>query len=553
MSASIRNRLFIIAALIVLSLWGIRPRKVEQLRTNPDGSTITDTVTHFGPKLGLDLQGGIHLGLELDQSKVVSTDPKRDLQLALTILRKRIDEFGVSEPVVQLQGDDRIIVELAGETNPEKAKQVVQRAAFLEFRITDKSQALERALPAMDRALRQLGVTAASIRGAGDTAARPGTPNAVNQLLGGDSASKADSLDSGEGILSSLIRPAGGPQFSGMPGEYMVPATAAAKVDSLLSLPSVARELPRGLTIRWDPIDVSIGVEPYRMLYVLEDKAIMDGTHLRSAQAGIDPLTSGSIVTFELDYSGGQTFGRETSKHVNDFMAILLDGKVQGRPPVINSPIYNRGQITMGNKPMEEAQLLALSLNAGALPVPLKVVEQAQVSSTLGTDSIHQGVVAGLVGTGLVILIMIGYYAFSGVLAVIGLFLYILFTVGALSVFGATLTLPGLAGLVLSIGIAVDANVLIFERIREELALGKSTRIAVDEGFHRAMNAIVDSNVCAVVTALFLFQFGTGPVRGFAVTLVVGTLASMVTAIFVTRTFYLMWLARRSPTAPLSI
>src|SRR6478736_1351 len=192
MSASIRNRLFIIAALIVLSLWGIRPRKVEQLRTNPDGSTITDTVTHFGPKLGLDLQGGIHLGLELDQSKVVSTDPKRDLQLALTILRKRIDEFGVSEPIIQQQGQDRIIVELAGETNFERAKGVVQRAAFLEFRITDKSQALDRALPAMDRALHALGVAPVSTTGA----ATPASPSAVNALLGGDSAKKSgDSLD----------------------------------------------------------------------------------------------------------------------------------------------------------------------------------------------------------------------------------------------------------------------------------------------------------------------------------------------------------------------
>jgi preprotein translocase subunit SecD len=546
MFASIRNRLIVIAILILGSLWAVRPRQVIRIVTDSTGATRPDTVTHFGPNLGLDLQGGIHLALELDQTKVVSTDPNKDLDLALIVLRKRIDEFGVAEPVVQRSGAERIVVELAGETDPTRARAIVQRAAFLEFRITDKTQALERALPAMDRAVRNLGITMTG------TTATPAAPNAVTALLGGDSA-KADTSVITDGILSGLIRPAGGANFGSMPGEYMVPVGAADRVDSILGLPTVARELPRGLTWRWDPDTVSIGVEPYRMLYILEDRPIMDGTHLQEAQAQIDPLTSGAIVTFQLDYAGGKTFGRETSRHTGDYMAILLDGRVQGRPPVINSRIDRRGQITLGNKTMAEAQDLALSLSAGALPVPLKIVEQREVGATLGSDSIDSGVTAGIVGTILVVLIMIGYYAFSGVLAVVGLGLYILFTVGALSMFGATLTLPGLAGLVLSIGIAVDANVLIFERIREELALGKSTRIAVDEGFHRAMNAIVDSNVCAVITALFLYQFGTGPVRGFAVTLVVGTLASMVTAIFVTRTFYLMWLARRSPTAPLSI
>ncbi|HEX7918973.1 MAG TPA: protein translocase subunit SecD, partial [Gemmatimonadales bacterium] len=354
-------------------------------------------------------------------------------------------------------------------------------------------------------------------------------------------------------VLSSLIKPAGGAGFGSMPGEYMVPVGAANRVDSLLSLPSVARELPRGLTFRWDPDTTSIGVEPYRLLYILEDKAIMDGTHLEEAQAQIDPLTSGAIVTFQLDRTGGRTFGRETAAHVGDYMAILLDGRVQGRPPVINSRIDRRGQITLGNKTMQEAQDLALTLNAGALPVPLKIVEQSQVGASLGADSIHGGVLAGLIGTALVILIMVGYYRMSGMLAVGGLMFYILFTVGALTMLGATLTLPGLAGIVLSIGIAVDANVLIFERIREELDHGKNVRLAIDEGFKHAMNAIIDSNVTTVMTALFLFQFGTGPVKGFAVTLTLGIAASMITAIFVVRTFYMIWLQRKPALAELSI
>jgi preprotein translocase subunit SecD len=546
MFSTIRSRIILTVALALLSLWALRPQQRTRLVTT-NGVSHTDTVTHYGPNLGLDLQGGIHLGLELDQSKMVSTDPKRDLDLALTILRKRIDEFGVAEPTVQKSGDDRIVVELPGETDPERAKAIVQRTAFLEFRITDKTQALERALPAMDRALREAGVGVVA-----GTPKKPATPNAVTQLLGGDSA-KADTVAATDGVLSALIRPAAGGGYSPMPGEYMVPVGAADRVDSLLSVPTVLRELPRGYTWRWDPDTVSIGVAPYRMLYILDDKAIMDGTHLEQAQAQIDPLTSGAIVTFQLDHSGGNTFGRETSRHIGDYMAILLDGRVQGRPPVINGRIDRRGQITLGNKTMQEAQDLALSLNAGALPIPLKVVEGVEVGPTLGADSIHGGILAGLVGTLLVILIMIGYYHWSGVLAVGGLMLYILYAVGALTLVGATLTMPGIAGLVLSIGIAVDANVLIFERIREELDHGKNVRLAIDEGFKHAMSAIIDSNVTTVMTALFLFQFGTGPVKGFAVTLTLGIAASMITAIFVVRTFYMIWLQRKPALAELSI
>jgi preprotein translocase subunit SecD len=185
--------------------------------------------------------------------------------------------------------------------------------------------------------------------------------------------------------------------------------------------------------------------------------------------------------------------------------------------------------------------------------VPLKIVEERQVGPSLGADSITKGTIAGLVGTLLVVIIMVGIYRMSGVLAVAALAVYILFSFGALSMFGATLTLPGLAGLILSIGIAVDANVLIFERIREELELGKTVRLSIDEGFKHAMNAIIDSNVSTVMTALFLFQFGTGPVKGFAVTLTIGVIASMITAVFVTRTFYMIWLDKSPAMDTLSI
>jgi preprotein translocase subunit SecD len=551
---SIRNRFILIAGLIALSIFFLIPRTITLRERDPQTGVMMDRKEKRVPlKLGLDLQGGMHLALELDQSRQVSADPKRDLDLALTVLRKRIDEFGVTEPLIQKVGDSRIVVELAGITEPARAKAIVQRSAFLEFRITDETNALEKALPGMDRTLRGLGIK-------GDTTT--GKPSAVEKLLGGDTAKAAGKTDSAEtdtasttggAILAALIRPSGSVSGGAVPGEYMVAETAFPRVDSLLSLPGVARQLPRGVTLRWSSAPTSVGVESVRLLYALADKPIITGSNLEDAAAQLDPLTNGPIVTFQLDRAGGRKFGDETGKHVGDYMAILLDGRVQGRPPVIQSRIGRNGQITLGNKSLQEAQDLALTLKAGALPIPLKIVEERQVGASLGSDSIRDGITALLVGTLLVVLIMVGYYRLSGILAVLALGLYLLFTMGSLSAVEATLTLPGLAGIVLSVGIAVDANVLIFERIREELLLGKTVRLAVDEGFKHAMNAIIDSNVSAVLTALFLFQFGTGPVKGFAVTLILGILASMITAVFVTRTFFLVWLDRRPAMSTLSI
>jgi preprotein translocase subunit SecD len=561
---SIRTRLLVIAGLIALSVFYLVPRNVPLRERDPETGVMRDTVIKRIPlKRGLDLQGGMHLALELDQSRQVSADAKRDLQLALTVLRKRIDEFGVTEPLIQQVGDDRIVVELAGITDPARAKAIVQRSAFLEFKITDETRALEKALPAMDRALKNLGIKA---QGAA------AQPSAVQQLLGGDTAgggardsaakkpaagakdsARADTSAVVGGVLSGLIRPATETGAGSTPGEYAVAETAFPRVDSLLRIASVARQLPRGIVLRWSSAPTSVGVEPVRFLYALDERSIVTGANLVDAQAQLDPLTNGPIATFELDRAGGRKFGEETGKHVGDFMAILLDGRVQGRPPVIQSRIGRNGQITLAGKTLQEAQDLALTLKAGALPVPLKIVEERQVGPSLGEDAVRSGVLAGLIGTVFVVAVMVLYYRVAGMLAIVALMLYVLFTLGALAMLDATLTLPGLAGLVLSIGIAVDANVLIFERIREELAGGKTVALAVDEGFRHAMSAIIDSNVTTVLTGLFLFQFGTGPVKGFAVTLVLGVLASMVSAIFVTRTLFILWLNRKPAMATLSI
>jgi protein-export membrane protein SecD/preprotein translocase SecF subunit len=539
MFSNLRNRIIVIAILAVaagLSLWQNKRR------------TTTPTQEGRLVNLGLDLQGGMHLALELDQSERPSADPAKEIDLALTVLRKRMDQFGVLEPLIQKVGDQRIVVELPGLKDPERAKGIVQRSAFLEFKITDETQALDKALPAMDRALRELGITAVSVGGSDK-------PSAVQELLGGDSAQKAAGDSTAPitgGALSTLIEGAG-VAGQATPGEFAVKLGAWRRVDSLLHLPEVRRLWPRGIDLKWSADTIVAGLERYRLLYALDDRAIITGTSLVNAVAQVDPLTNGAEVNFELDRPGGRRFGQETARHVGDYMAIILDGMVQGRPPVIQSRIDRQGRIQLSGRSLQEAQDLALTLRAGSLPTPLKIVEDRQVGPSLGQDSIRGGIIAGLVGVGLVILIMVGYYAGGGVVAVVALVLYSLLAFGTLALFEATLTLPGFAGFILSIGIAVDANVLIFERIREELALGKTLRLAIDEGYKHARPAIVDSNLTTVLTALFLFQFGTGPVQGFAVTLIVGIFASLFTAVFVTKTFYLWWLKRNPEATEISV
>ncbi|HEY2824875.1 MAG TPA: protein translocase subunit SecD, partial [Gemmatimonadales bacterium] len=279
----------------------------------------------------------------------------------------------------------------------------------------------------------------------------------------------------------------------------------------------------------------------------------LTGESLTEAHAQLDPVYNRAIVTFKLTRAGGRIFDRETARHIHDYMAIVLDQRVVNQPPIINGQIGQTGQIELGNSSLQEAQDLALVLQAGALPAPLSIVDERNVGASLGADSIQAGLRAGIIATLAVIFIMVIYYRVSGLLAVGGLVFYVLFVLGGLAAFGATLTLPGLAGFVLSIGMAVDANVLIFERTREELQFGKTVRMAVDLGFDEALRAIIDTHATTLIAALFLFQFGTGPVKGFAVTLTIGIVASLLTAVFVTRTFFLIWLQRRPAMKELSI
>jgi preprotein translocase subunit SecD len=338
-----------------------------------------------------------------------------------------------------------------------------------------------------------------------------------------------------------------------IPGEFLVPEENFPLVDSLISLEVTQRAIPRGLDLVWAMEPRTIQGRPYRPLYAVDDQPIITGEVLSDARATVDQLSRGAVVQFTLNRAGGRVLRRETGRHIDDYMAIMLDGRVNRQPPIIRSQIYRNGQIELGAAPLREAEDLALVLRAGSLPAPVVIVEEHTVGPSLGRDSIAQGQRAAAVAGVVVLLVMAGYYRMTGLMAIGALVFYVLFTLGGLAAMTATLTLPGLAGFVLSLGIAVDANVLIFERIREELKLGKTPRSAVDEGFQHAMPAIVDANITTIVTAAFLFQFGTGPVKGFAVTLIIGIIASLITAVFVTKTFFLIWMQRGSAKEGLSI
>jgi len=546
---SLRWRLFWIALATAFAVIALVPRNTTQRVLDQKTGRMKDTTVRRVPiNLGLDLQGGIHLALEVDQSRGPVPDPAEAIRRAERVVRTRIDQFGTTEPVVQVVGGNRLIVELPGEKDPERAKRVIQQTAFLEFRITDMQNRFRDAIPAIDRALRAAGVQA------------PGKApvSAVSQLFGADTAKQKKQGAKGKQQPDTAGLNAPGPLSSilyqgALPGEYLVPEEQVPVAESLLARPEVQRLVPRGIELRWGTQVTSRGARSFQALYAVEDRPIITGDELEKATARRDPLTNQSEVDCLLPRRGGRTFERETGRHVNDYMAIILDGRVQGQPPIIKSQIGQRGQIELGAKALQEAQDLALVLRAGALPAPLTIVEERTIGPSLGRDSIADGVRAGIVGVALVVLIMVIYYRLSGALAVAALTFYVLLTLGGLAAFGFTLTLPGLAGLVLSVGIAVDANVLIFERIREELQHGKLIRTAVDEGFKHAMSAIIDSNVSTALTAAILYLVGTGPVQGFAITLIIGIIASMFTAIFVVRTFYMIWLQRRPDMATLSV
>ena len=534
-----------------------------------------------GLKLGLDLQGGIHLVLEIDDPDETLTPERREdaIDRAERIIRTRIDEFGVEEPLIQQSGSDRIIVELAGLDDESRAKEIINQQAYLEWKLVLETTEVDQALERLDRAvvaaigeegLREMGratevaETPTSIEAllfsdptdtaqAGDSAAVEGDAGAAGDQApaAGDEAAAAGA-DTAEAEGEIDFRPFTGLLNRGDVGTYTVDAADVETAVDFMALPEFQRAMPRNISLQWGWDSIPIGGRFYRELYVLEETPFLTGEQLDDATANRDQQFNQPQVLFELNRRGGRAFQQLTGAHIGDRIAIVLDGEVVSAP-VVRDRIGSRGSIDLGSADMSEATDLALVLRAGALPAPLRIMEERSVGPSLGQDSVDQGRIAGIVGIVLVIVVMMLYYRVAGMLAIVALGIYLLLVLGGLAALNATLTLPGIAGLILSIGMAVDANVLIFERIREELAQRRAPRTAVDEGFGNALSAIVDANLTTLITGLILFQFGTGPVRGFAVTLCIGIVASFFSALYVTRTLFLMYLSGKRGSDPVSI
>jgi preprotein translocase subunit SecD len=562
--SNLKYRLGLIVLLVLLSGYALYPRDVKTRQRRADG-TFYDTTTRRVPlRKGLDLSGGMHLALDVDESKGVVANKSEAIDRALKVVRTRIEGLGVSETVIQKAGNDRILVDIPGIDDRERAIKIAQDQAFLQFQITDKTKGLEKALPRLDAIAKERGLDLASA--AAKTTA-PTTAGLSGLLTGADSS--ADSTKAKAGVAgkkgdTTKVDSATIPGLTGgaiskrilagqMPGQFLYDIADQDMLKRFFADSAVQAALPPGKVVRFGSDSTAIQNKTYKFLYLLDARPIITGEYLTDAKPNTSPL-EGTVVEFQLNNEGGRRFQRETGKHVGDYMAIVLDDIVMGMPPVINSAIGTRGQITMGQgRDLQNAQDLSLVLKAGALPVPLKVAEVRNIGPSLGRDSINNAFKAGAIAIVLIVVIMLVFYRFSGLLAVAGLALYVLYTLATLAGFDAVLTLPGLAGFVLSIGIAVDANVLIFERIREELDRGKTVRTAIDEGFYHARSAIIDSNVTTILTAAVLYQYGSGPVKGFAVTLIAGIVASMITSMFVVRTFYLLWLNRSRGAQTLSI
>ncbi len=404
--------------------------------------------------LGLDLQGGMQLLLQIETDKIPAEARQDATDRAVEIIRNRIDEFGVREPIISKQGKDQVVVQLPGVTDRARAKDIVGKTAHLEFRLVSDN------------------------------------PDLLKQ---------ADEGKMPEGYDYLELR--------------KEQAIGASKI-------LVAKE------------------------------ASLTGDHLTTAAVGFDQYGQ-PIVNLEFDKEGAKKFDQVTFQSIGKQLAIVLDGKVHSAP-VIRDRIPNGTAQISGNFTADEASDLALILRAGALPAPVSIIEERTVGPTLGRDSIEKGVKAGIVGTIMVFLFMPLYYLLAGFVANIGLLVYVIMVIGSMAWLGSSLTLPGIAGFILSIGMAVDANILISERMREELALGKPPRAAISAGYHRAFAAILDSNVTTLITSLLLFVFGTGPLKGFAVTLTIGLIACMFSSLFVTRVVF-DFISARNPNVSLKM
>jgi len=574
-------REFIILAVIALSAYTVWPsiqvhsKKGEEqkafLKENPKLATKSIN-------FGLDLAGGTSITLQIDKSGLKEGDDIKDIQAqSLEIIRNRVDQYGLSEPQISPSGDDRILVELAG-VDDSTAKALVGSTAKLEFKILAEADRFPQVVGLIDQYLTRqtTDVTASDSATADSTAkdsavaaaesAKPAADTAKQlsdeELLGGKVAEAPKAEDTAkaateEAAPAAEVGKALSSYYMSFANGGFIAEEDIEKVKKILELEGVKKLIPRDLNFAFgsglEKISNDSPVKAKR-LYLLKRRAEMGGDDIVNAQPHrlSDGVSAGEVaVTLKFGGIGPKKFSAVTAANVGKQMAIVLDNQVISAPR-INERIPNGDAQITGLDDMAEANRLAVVLRAGALKAPMKIIESRTVGATLGEENIVQGFGSGAVGLVLCLVFMVAYYRLGGLIASLGMIINTLVTAAVMSVFNATLTLPGIAGFILVVGMSLDANVIIYERIREELKAGLTARAAVAKGYERAFTAILDSNLTTVLTGLILYKIGTGSVKGFGLTLTIGILTSLFCAITLTRAI-LDWKLAKRDTTTLSI
>jgi len=477
-----------------------------------------------------------------DDAKIIGqlqSETEKAVDRAIEIVRNRVDQYRVSEPNIQKQGSRRIIVELPGVKDENEVRRLLQGTAKLEFKLLKDPAIVFKVMQSINDYL------TGKVEGDTSAEAQKKAPkeqqkpvDALSELTGGEKSSgPTDTTEEAkfmkENPFFTFVRP------DQQSGEGFVDAKNRDKVIRLLARPDIQRLLPSDFQFLWSNktvVDSRTGDQFYTLFGVKSTPELTGGVVV-NAQASVDPEDNRPIVNMEMSSDGAREWARITGANINKRVAIALDNAVYSAPVVQQKITGGRSRIT-GMESANEARLLEIVLKAGALPAPVTIIEQRSVGASLGEDSIRSGLNASMYAFLFTVLFMVIYYSSAGLIADFALLFNILFILGVLAGFRATLTLPGIAGIVLTIGMAVDANVLINERIREELEGGKTLRAAIDAGYSKAFAAIFDSNITTFLTGLVLYQFGTGPVQGFALTLMIGLVASMFSSIIITHVVF---------------
>ncbi|SIO27495.1 protein translocase subunit SecDF [Fibrobacter sp. UWB11] len=561
-------RELVILAVIIISAISVWPSIQVHTKKGEEQKTFLKENPKMGAKsinFGLDLAGGTSITLQIDQSGLKDGEDIKDIQAqSLEIIRNRVDQYGLSEPQISPTGDDRIVVELAG-VDDSTAKSLVGSTAKLEFKILAESEKFTQVVGLIDQYLTRQTTDIIADSTVSDSAkvdSAKKAPEAKEQalsdeeLLAGGVAKteeKKDSAAAEEAAPADVVGQSLSSFFLSFGNGGFIAEESIEKVKKLLATEGVQKLIPRDVAFAFGS-----GLEKLRRdsnikakrLYLLKRRAEMGGDDITDARPYrvSDGMSAGEVaVNLKFGGIGPKKFSAVTAANVGKQMAIVLDNQVISAPVIRDRIPNGEAQIT-GLEDMAEANRLAVVLKAGALKAPMQIIESRSVGATLGEENIVQGFGSGAIGLLLCLVFMVAYYRLGGFIASIGVMVNALVTAAVMSVFNATLTLPGIAGFILVVGMSLDANVIIFERIREELKNGLTARAAVAKGYERAFSAILDSNLTTVLTGLILYKIGTGSVKGFGLTLTIGILTSLFCAITISRAILDWRLAKRDRT-----